>query len=147
MPQAGEKENENEISVVHPCSATVAAQWDVHVIAEPAAQRHVPATPEILDGIRAVREVEILRERKAKHFPKPDRHVTVAREITIDVQRIAYNTEPGERCVHLSGIHCKNLVGGVGERIGENDFFGETDEEYFHSLRNARNAHHSVGEL
>ena len=67
----------------------VAAERDVEVVAEPGRQRHVPAAPELLHRVGDVGPAEVLREAEAEHPAEADRHVGVAGEVEVDLQRVA----------------------------------------------------------
>jgi hypothetical protein len=55
----------------------------------------VPPAPEVAEGHRRVRGVEVLREAEAEQQGQPDRHVGVAREIGVDLDRV--RVHPDER--------------------------------------------------
>ena len=94
VPEAAEEEHRDEVAVGLPRRHAVAAERHVEVVAEPRRQRHVPAAPELLDGVGDVRPAEVLRKAEAEHAPEADRHVGVAGEIEIDLQRVADDAEP-----------------------------------------------------
>src|SRR4051794_37364266 len=47
MPQAAEQHRHHQVEIGAACSATVAAERDVEVIAQPGAEADVPAAPEV----------------------------------------------------------------------------------------------------
>ena len=90
----------NTITRLHvhaPRRHAVAAERDVEVVAEPGRQRDVPAPPELGEALRDVRVVEVLEEAEPEHPAEPDRHVRVAGEVEVDLERVAERAEPGER--------------------------------------------------
>ena len=76
-------------------AAAVAAERDVEVVAQEARQRHVPAPPEVADRHGAVGRVEVERQPQAEHQREADRHVGVAGEVEIDLQRVGAGGDPG----------------------------------------------------
>ena len=62
---------EHEVAVRLAVAAAVSAERDVEVVAQPPRQRHVPATPEVLDRRRGVRAVEVQREAEAEQQREP----------------------------------------------------------------------------
>src|SRR3954447_9826173 len=95
MPRAGEKKHEPQIADSFPRAEAITAERNVDVVAKPCRERHVPAPPEVLDRHGRVGIVEVLRKAEAKHARNPDRHVGIAGEIEIDLQRVADDAEPG----------------------------------------------------
>ena len=59
---SAEQERNDEIAEHDRFAAPVAAERNVNIIAQEAAERHVPAPPEILDAERLVRRIEVLRQ-------------------------------------------------------------------------------------
>ena len=94
VPQAAQEKHSDEVETVAGFGNAVAAERNIKIVAKPARQRDVPAPPEIPDGLRGVGKIEIFDEREAEHFAQPDRHVRVAGEIEIDLQRVATDAEP-----------------------------------------------------
>ncbi len=81
MPETAQHHRGQQIeSAAH----AVAAERDVDVVADPGAQAHVPAPPELLQVRRPVRPVEVLRHAQIHRLRQADRHVAVAREIVVD---------------------------------------------------------------
>ena len=95
VPQAAEEEHRDQVAVHPRRRHAVAAERDVEVVAEPGRQRDVPAPPELLHRVGDVRLAEVLREAEAEHPAEPDRHVRVAGEVEVDLQRVADDPEPG----------------------------------------------------
>ena len=76
-------------------SAPRAAERDEEVVAEPRRQGHVPAPPEVGDVLRLEGRVEVLREAEPEQPGEADRHVRVAREVEVELQRVADRRRPG----------------------------------------------------
>ncbi len=62
VPQPAEHHRDNDVHVRADLTLLRAAERDVQVVAQPAGQRHVPPTPEVLQTPRAVGPVEVLGE-------------------------------------------------------------------------------------
>ena len=67
----------------------VAAQGNVEVVAQPAAQRHVPAPPEVLRVAGLVRRIEVLGQVEAHQHRHADGDVGITGEVGIHLQGIA----------------------------------------------------------
>ena len=89
VPEAAEHHRDHQVAVGEQPAAAAAAERDVEEVAQEARQRHVPAAPEVAEARRAVRAVEVLREHEAHQQREPDRHVRVAREVAVDLGRVA----------------------------------------------------------
>ena len=88
----------------------------------------MPASPEVGDAGRDVRIVEVFEERKAKELAQADRHVSVAGEVEVDLQRIADQAEPSRAGRECRGINGKDRVGIHAECVGENQFLRQADD-------------------
>ena len=98
VPEAGQQEDDEQVAVGRGAAAPVAAERDVDVVAEPARERHVPAPPEVGDRLRAeYGPVEVLGKPEAEHPAEADRHVGVAGEVEVDLQRVGERAEPRRR--------------------------------------------------
>ena len=93
-PRTAEKEHHHEINIGSPFGHAIAAKRNVKVITKPGRERDVPAPPEIPDGLCHVGKLEVFEKLEAEHFAHPNRHVRVAGEIKIDLERI---TKHGQR--------------------------------------------------
>ena len=91
------------------CGNTVASQWDVDVITEPASKRNMPAAPEFRDAGGNVRIIKVLVEIEAQHLSKTDGHIGISAEIEIQLQCICANGKPGSHKRGSTG----SLKGGV----------------------------------
>src|SRR5215472_13615160 len=97
MPEPAQQEHDHEVEITAQPAAPVAAEWNVEVVAEPVGERDVPAAPEFTHRFRDVWIVEVLEDAKPEHAHQPDGHVGIAREVEIDLQRVAGKPEPGKR--------------------------------------------------
>src|SRR5271170_2526412 len=95
VPKPSQHEYEKQVEVGSCRSTSVASERNVEVVAKPTGQRHMPSPPKLSDAQRAVGKVEILREMEAEHFAETDRHVSIAREVKINLQCIRERADPG----------------------------------------------------
>ena len=72
----------------------VAAERNIYIIAEKAAKRHVPPTPELRHRFGNIRIVEVFREAKAENFAESDRHIAVAGKIEIQLDNVHKAAKP-----------------------------------------------------
>ena len=75
--------------------AAVPAEGDVEVVAQPARERDVPATPEVLEVTCRVGRVEVHREAEAEEQGQADGDVGVAAEVAVDLHGVAPGGEDG----------------------------------------------------
>ena len=68
---------------------SVSAEGYVQIVLEPAAERHVPSPPEILRIGGLVWRIEILGQVEAHQHRYADGYVGIAREVGIDLERVA----------------------------------------------------------
>ena len=127
VPQASEEHREDEIEIRARLAAAVSAERDVEVFAQPGGERDVPAPPEVGDGFGAVRSVEIFREDEAEHEAESDRHVGVAAEVEVDLERVARHADPCFERAARERVECG--VGDLSARVREEDFFCQPHEE------------------
>ena len=89
VPETAEKEHGDKVAIHARGRDPVAAERHVQIIAEPRRQRDVPSAPELLHALGDIRPPEILRKAEAEHASQTNRHVGVAGEIEVDLQRVA----------------------------------------------------------
>src|SRR5258708_19386912 len=85
MPYAAQQEDDHHVSQAERQTASVSAQREVEVVAEPRGQRDVPATPELGQAARKVGLAEIGHQVDAQHARATDCDVRVTREIAVDL--------------------------------------------------------------
>src|SRR4051812_30121640 len=88
----------------------------------------MPAPPEVRDGVRQVRVVEINRDLDAHHTARATGHIRVAGEVAIDLDTEGKNANPDhDRRVPLRGG--KDTIGQRGNVVGDHDLFDHADQE------------------
>ena len=95
VPQPAEQHGRDHVRRLPRRAAAVAAQRNVEVVAQEAAERHVPAAPEVAHRQGAVGRVEVERDAQAEHQRQADRHVGIAGEVEVDLQRVGAGGGPG----------------------------------------------------
>src|ERR1019366_5956562 len=78
VPEAAERERNEGVQAPPGPALPAAAERDVDVVADPEAERDVPADPEILQVARRIGPVEVLRKADAEYPGAADRDVAVA---------------------------------------------------------------------
>src|SRR5439155_12657302 len=109
-----------EVAVRLDGATAVTAERNVEVVAQPRRQRDVPARPELGERLREVRPVEVHSQVVAQEPRAPERNVRVAREVTVDLERVEVdrNEQRGtvvQRRVDEVGVH------DGGQRVGYDD--------------------------
>src|SRR5216684_3972737 len=94
----------------------------------------MPAPPELGDVGRTVGLVEILREMKAEHPAEPDRHVGIAGEVEVDLQRIAQDAKPGVYPAELVRWQFEHRVRDGAEVVGYRDLLAQAKTETIGAL-------------
>ena len=144
MPQAGQRPDDKEVEQPARHAHAVAAERDIHVIAEEGGQGHVPAPPEIRDRTGDVGVVEVLGIVEAEHPAHADRHVGIGREVQIDLQHVGRRAEPAlqhrealdrrevlrkERGVRGRGGREQQLIGQRAAGVGQQRLLRQADRE------------------
>src|SRR6187402_3060376 len=88
VPKATQEHGEDQVQVAAQASVAVSAQRYIEVVPKKTRQRHVPTTPEVADVARLVGRIEVQRQLNAEHARQADRHVRVAGEIEVQLQRV-----------------------------------------------------------
>ena len=133
VPQAAQEEHQYQIEVGACLASAVAAQGDVEVVTEPTGQRHVPAAPELCDRLRRVGVLEVLEELEAKHASQADRHARVAREVEVDLDRVAEDTGPRELWRELLDGQREDGVASLRCKVGDQHLLAEANQEAAHT--------------
>ena len=81
VPDAGDREGHDQIDGRAALAEARTPERDVDVVADPAAERDVPASPELRDVSAEVRPVEVLGDHDAEQVAAADGDVGVRREV------------------------------------------------------------------
>ena len=93
----------------------------------------MPAPPELGDGLRYVRIVEVLQEVEPEHLAEADRHVGVAGEVEVYLERVRGGPEPRKR--HRRRVRGERPVRHLGHDVREQHLLVEADDEPEDALR------------
>ena len=129
VPQAGCEKYEKPVEPRPRLPLSVAAERNIQVVAEPAGQRNVPAAPELLDGGRSVRIIEVFAEMEAEHASETDGHIAVAGKIEVDLQRVANGARPSCQHADLSGRQREHRVRHLTERVRQQQLFAQAADK------------------
>ncbi len=95
MPYTGYRPHDQQIDYRARKSPAAAAKREVDVTLEPVAQSDVPAPPEFRHTVAHIGVVEVLRECEPHHLAQTYRHVGIAAEIEVDLERECQYSKPG----------------------------------------------------
>jgi len=126
MPEPAQYTNNRHVKAGSRSPPAVAAEGNIEVIPEPAAQCHVPAAPKIRDAYGRIGAVEIFGKCKSKQQAQSDSHVGIRGEIEINLKGIGNRAEPGDFCVQQLKVEAENNVCDPAAGIGNHYFFGQT---------------------
>lgn len=131
VPEAAQQHREEQVQVAPGRPLAVAAQRHVEIVAQEVRQRDVPAPPEFDDVGRLVGRAEIQRKLHAQAQRQADRHVRIAREVEIDLQRVGERAEPCgvERGLDALVHAVEHHVGVLAHRVGDQQLLGEAEGE------------------
>ena len=127
VPETAEEHGEEEVCVGASVAEAIAAEGDVEVLAKPGREGDVPAAPEVGEGACEVGGIEVFGEEESEHEAEADGHVGVSAEVEVDLHRVAYGAEPCVGGGAVCGLECG--VGEMAAGVGEDDFFGESEQE------------------
>ena len=127
MPQSAQEHRDNQVDILAHLTLTVASQGDIDIVTNPRRQRDMPATPEIGDTLRTVRGVEVHGETEAQQQGDTDSHITIAREIAIDLKGIAIDTQEILHTTIERGIIEDAVHEIQGDIITDDGFLEQTD--------------------
>lgn len=97
VPDAADKEGDEEVEIVACTPYAVAAQRNVEVVHEPCAERYVPPFPELADRGGEIGTVEVLHQAEPHDLGGTDGKERVAGEVAIDLKREQHGGDD-ERC-------------------------------------------------
>ena len=146
MPQTCQCPDSQQIEDLTSLAAAVAAERDVDIIAEEAAERHMPAAPELRDGRGYVRQVKVLAVAEAEDAAKANGHIGIAGEIEIDLEHEHQRSEPcaDERAVSTAGAQRRNDLARI---IGKQDLLGKANDKALRALEGRARRGAAVHEL
>ena len=93
----------------------------------------MPSPPELPDGPGNVGEREVLEELKAEHPPEADRHVGVAGEVVVDLQRVGDRGKPGHASRQVLCAEVVEVVADGSGQVCDDDLLAEAVEEAAHA--------------
>ena len=138
MPDAGQQPHHEQVQQQPRLPDARAAHREIDIVPEPAAERDVPAVPELREGAGDVGIVEVLLEAEAEHRPKADGHVGIAGEIVVELQGVGHTAEPGHGRGDLPGRgEAEARLPGEGEVVGEEDLLAEAAQKAADALLKA----------
>ena len=70
----------------------------------------MPTSPKLLNGLGDVWKIKVFGEVEAKHFAQTERHIGVACEIVIDLQRIANDANPRRHHGYFTWRMAENVI-------------------------------------
>ena len=97
VPETGEEPHDRQRERRARASAAAAAERNVEIVAEPRAERDVPAAVELAHRAGSVGEVKVARHGQPQHLPKAHRHERIPGKIEVELQAVARRAEPRER--------------------------------------------------
>ena len=133
VPHSGEEPHDED---VHCLMLAVAAHRDIYIIAEEAAERDMPAMPEVGDGVATIRMTEVLIEMETYHAAETYRHVAISGEIEIYLEGKGYDAYPRSCCGKLGESADKKLVGDFRQLVCHYHLLAQSYQEAEHALGN-----------
>ena len=97
VPESRQRPDNQSIQDIARDGAAISPQWDVDIVAEEAAERHVPPAPELRHRLCRVGVVEVLRIVEAQDLPHADGHVGVGAEVQVDLQHERRHPQPAAK--------------------------------------------------
>ena len=136
MPQSAQQHGGDDVHRLAQRAAAVAAEWNVEIVAQEPRQRHVPAPPEIAHRDRTIRRIEVQRQAEPEHQRQPDRHVGIAGEIEVDLQRICTGGDPrlGRRQRRADCL-AEQRIGDHRQRVRQRHLLRHADHEQHEAAR------------
>src|SRR5215831_5845982 len=147
VPEAAEEEDDPEVEEGADGAAPIAAERHVDIVAKPRRKRDVPAAPELREGSGHVRVVEVLGKPEAEEEGEADGHIRVAREVEVDLERVADDAQPGQPHRELRGGQREDHVGGNGHRVSHEHLLGQADHEALDAASEGLARHDAADEL
>ncbi len=129
VPEARQRPDDEDIQNPARRADAVAAQRNVDILAEPAAQGHVPAPPELGDRPGDEGVVEVLGEGEAEEAPQPDGHVAVPAEVEVELQGEGDPVHPVKQHRLLRRWLPEKQLDELPQLVGDEHLLAEADEE------------------
>ena len=129
VPEAAQEHHDEEVDVSAHRAAAVAAEGEVEVLAQPGAERDVPAPPELGQVTGEIRMVEVQRELVTEQAGQPHRDEGVAGEIGVNLARVG--VEQGHQVQLRQGQERRVTQGGgrFFEVVGDDHLEEEAGDE------------------
>ena len=145
MPEAGGRPHDQYVDEPARPALSIAAQRDIEIIAEPRAQRDMPAPPEIGDAARHIGIVEIAHEFKPEHAPQPHGHIGIAGKVKIDLEREGDYAQPCPHAARRGGglVHIPQRA----DAVGQQHLLGQADDEHIHARGKLGDAARALAQL
>lgn len=134
MPDTGKCPDDEKIQYMAGRRDAVSAQGNVHIVPEPAAQGHMPATPEFCGAFRNVGIIEVFRKMESEHEAKADGHIRISGEIEINLQSVGNGSQPGGGHGSRRTI-IEYVVSHLRHIIGNQYFLGKPINKAEHAIR------------
>ena len=125
----------------------VSAEWNVDIVAEKAAERHMPPPPKFRNRFGNIRIIEVFREAEAENPSKADGHIAVARKVEVQLDDIHKTAEPSGKCRQRRRICLHILFGKHTGCIRKNHLFGKTADKTLHPGIGRRNGMRACADL
>ena len=126
MPETGEEPDDKEVEDL---VFSVSAKGNIDIVAEESAEGHMPSAPEFRCGTCNIGIVEVFEEMESENFSETYRHIGIAGEVIINLDREHKNAEPdrgGASCCKVTG---KISFGELAGNVCDKDFFCKTNKE------------------
>jgi len=126
VPQTADKEYDEQIEIMSCFGATVAAERNIEIIAEPGGKADMPSRPEFLNASCAVRTVKVLHKADTHHSRAADGNIRITREVAIDLngEQNGSDDDTEPRCRFGTVIDC---IDKFRKQIGNDDLFEKAD--------------------
>ena len=122
MPEAGDKPHHKGVEDPLGQSNTVTAHGDIDIVTEPAAQGHMPSSPELGNALGNEGIVEVLQEVEAEDATQTDGHIRIAGEVEINLQVVCQGVHPHAANGQL--VHAVQGNGQGGQGVGNENLLG-----------------------
>ena len=136
MPEAGQKPDSQQVADGLEGAFPAAAQGNIDIVPEPAAQCGVPSAVKIGNARCGVRVGKVADQGEAQHHGKAAGHQGIAPEIKIQLEGIGIGAQPGQRCGNTFIADLGQFIPQDPDPVGQQDFHAQTDHEEDHAVFN-----------